>query len=239
MKHNDLTDEMDQNGPDIDALLRDLGAPDTEDAVLDDILREYGSKKPEAPRASDDSPAAEAADQAELEDILSDKANLETFRDSGTYRSFDGNREYRSFDETLPDASPEEWYRSEDEDAVEYYDEDEEDDEPRRRHPVLSAIGHGLLVIATALSILYLLVIYSNIPMLNDLRTMYIQTAMSTYSHKWMATAIVPREMILEVMRDQYETDDAMQGINSSADRDVSNWRLCCVRRCISAWSNQ
>ena len=116
MKHNDMTDETNQTGPDIDELLREIGAPDTEDAVLEDILREYGSKKQADPPAAADLSEAPGADPAALEDILSDKSNLETFRDSGTYRSFDGSREYRSFDETLPDASPEEWYRSEEED---------------------------------------------------------------------------------------------------------------------------
>lgn len=155
-----------------------------------------------------------------------DTANLQdedydTFQDSGEYRSFDGNREYRSFDASLPDASPEEWYHYSEEDQE--LDDDSEDDlpapshsKPKRRHPVLSAVSHGLLVFLTVFSIAYLVALYSDIPVIRQMRTMYIQTAMSTLNHKWMATAIIPGEIIDGVMRSQYEADAAMLGIQSN-----------------------
>ncbi len=154
----------------------------------------------------------------EDQDYFLDEEDLDTYQDSGEYRSFDGSREYRSFDASLPDASPDEWYH--------YSEEDQELDntEPpvvpppkkeKRRHPVLSILAHGLLVFLTVFSIAYLVGIYSNIPLIQQLRTMYIQTAMSTLNHKWMATAIIPGDIIDDVMRAQYESDAAMVGIES------------------------
>lgn len=149
-------------------------------------------------------------------------SDLDTYSDSGEYRSYNGNREYRSFDASLPDASPDEWYHYSDEDMEldEEYDSDYEEELPaepekKRRHPVLSIIAHMLLVIVTALSAVYLVAIYSDIPFVARARTMYIQTAMTTLSHKWLATAIIPSEMIDDVMRMQYEFDNSMVGVKS------------------------
>ena len=67
----------------------------------------------------------------------------------------------------------------------------------------------------TVIAVFYLLVIYSNIPFLNNLRSLYIQTAMSTINHKWLATAIVPSDMIDDVMRLEYENRESMVGVES------------------------
>ena len=180
------------------------------------------------------------------DDFDLDYENYDTFQDSGEYRSFDGNREYRSFDASLPDASPDEWYHYSaedqelDEDDYDGYDDydDYDDYEPRkkavkksrktsrkkarkarpekRRHPVLSIIAHALLVFFTVFSAVYLFGLYSNNRVIAQMRTMYIQTAMSTLNHKWLATAIIPGDIIDDVMRVQYETDNAMVGVESN-----------------------
>ncbi len=166
-------------------------------------------------------PAEDTPDRETGEELPQDVL-LDTYQDSGEYRSFDGNREYRSFDASLPEASPEDWYHysQEDQELEEELDQatDQEDfweEEPRRRHPVLSAVAHGLLVFLTAVSVVYLVGVYSNFSVVRKMRVMYIQTAMSTFSHKWMATALIPSDMIDDVMRAQYESDTAVLGKES------------------------
>lgn len=50
------------------------------------------------------------------------------------------------------------------------------------------------------MTVLYLVGVYSNIPPIARLRTMYIETAMSTMRHQWLATAFFPQSVIDEVM---------------------------------------
>lgn len=45
---------------------------------------------------------------------------------------------------------------------------------------------------------------------------MYIRTAMTTLNHKWLATAIVPSDIIDQVMLEDYAADDAMVGKGSN-----------------------
>ena len=49
----------------------------------------------------------------------------------------------------------------------------------------------------------YLTAVYSQIPFIRDLREMYIQTAMSTLHHHWLATSFIPGDVIDQVM-DKY-----------------------------------
>jgi exopolysaccharide biosynthesis protein len=164
-------------------------------------------------------PAEEPAESSEFQ--LSDFTDYDTYDDSGTYRSYDGSHEYRSFDASLPDAPEDGWYHYSDEDDEldeEDYEEEDEEDEDIPRHRGLRIFGNTLLGLITALSILYLVAVYSNIPFIANLRTMYIQTAMSTINHKWLATAIIPSDIIEDLMRQQYEADDTMNGIESNED---------------------
>lgn len=206
-------DLFDHGGLDDDIFQPDFEYED-DDALISDILQsilpgEEGSADREDPE-----------DAAEPDALPYDE---DTYQDLGEYRSFDGSREYHSFDPSLPDASPEQWYRYSEEDREldepdELYDDYEEEPESRekRRHPVLSAIAHALLVFCTVFSIFYLITIYSDLPVISEMRTMYIRTAMSTLNHKWMATAIIPSELIDDVLRERYETEDQMAGLTSS-----------------------
>ncbi len=171
-------------------------------------------------------PQEEMEEVEEPEEPEEDPENIvpldsDGYQDLGEYRSYDGNREYHSFDASLPDASPDQWYlySEEDQELDDDYDSLEDESQelpPRRRHPVLSGIAHGLLAFFTILSAFYLIIVYSDFPVVNRLRTMYIQTAMSTLNHKWMATAIIPGSIIDDVLRMRYETDDAMAGKTST-----------------------
>lgn len=62
-----------------------------------------------------------------------------------------------------------------------------------------SGIALGSLA---ALSGLYLFLVYTEIPVIANLRTTYIETAMSTMRHQWLATAFIPQGVIDEVMEE-------------------------------------
>ncbi len=55
---------------------------------------------------------------------------------------------------------------------------------------------------AALLAALYLLFAFSGIPFAAKWRTLYIETAMGTMSHQWLATAFLPDSVIREVMKD-------------------------------------
>ncbi len=150
----------------------------------------------------------------------------DSFPDSGAYRSYDGSSEYRSFDAAMPDAPEDGWYYYSDEDSQldeEYdasYDDPCEGEESAEetRHRGLSIFAHIMLTFIALLSAFYLMVLYSGIPALTNLRDLYVRTAMSTLNHKWLATAIVPSNIIDELMLAQYKSEDDAVGIESNPD---------------------
>ena len=170
----------------------------------------------------------EPAPDAAPEFHLGNYTDYDNYTDSGTYRSYNGSSEYRSFDAAMPDAPEEGWYHysqedsdledeDEDYDYDDYDDEDEddEDDAPPRTHRKLRIFSRILLGVITAMAAFYLMVLYAPIPVLTDLRDTYIRTAMSTLHHKWLATAIIPSEIIDQVMLEDFAADDAMVGVRS------------------------
>ena len=66
-----------------------------------------------------------------------------------------------------------------------------------------------LLVIVAILSIMYATVVYSNFEFIRHWRNIWIETAMTTGEHQWLATAFFPRDMIDEVMAGIVTTTDA------------------------------
>lgn len=181
-------------------------------------------------------PSASPIVQESSEDfsyMLDDDNSFDTYVDSGAYRSYDGSSEYRSFDAAMPDAPEEHWYHYSDEDSrMDNEVDDEEapeseddeyddyyDDEPEVRHRGLKIFGNMLMVFIALLGAFYLMVLYSGIPFLTNLRDIYVRSAMSTLSHKWLATAIVPSDIIDELMLAQYQSEQAAEGIESN-----DNW---------------
>ena len=68
----------------------------------------------------------------------------------------------------------------------------------KRRNPLKAvAIVLGCLLV---IEILYFTAIFSNNAFIAKWRTIYIETAMDTLSHKWLATAIIPDDIIQEVL---------------------------------------
>lgn len=167
------------------------------------------------------------------------------------FRSNDGTSEFCSFDALAPDSVPDGWHQEEapviaevlnshpaeeepeeedfqdeaydDYEDEEDYDEDDEDDEDEHTgHPFLHALGHILLGFVTFISLLYLIGVYSNNSLITKARNTYIQTAMSTLNHKWLATAIIPPDTIRDLMRLNYESESILRGKESNwGDVDV------------------
>lgn len=135
------------------------------------------------------------------------------------------------FSEFQPDPAPhlhQEYYQDGPEDFEEDYEDDYEDDEPRHRDRahhgprVIHTILNVLLGFLTFFSFLYLVAVYSNNSVVVSLRNMYIQTAMSSLNHKYLATAIFPSEMIDDLVRMQYESENAMLGVETQwGDLDI------------------
>ncbi len=67
----------------------------------------------------------------------------------------------------------------------------------RHRRGLLAALS---VVVCGA--VLYLLFTFSGIPFIVKWRTLYIETAMSTMTHQWLATAFLPDSVIRDAMRD-------------------------------------
>ena len=68
-----------------------------------------------------------------------------------------------------------------------------------------------LICVVVVLAAGYLTAVYSNIPFIANLRTLYIETAMNTLHHQWLATAFIPGDVIDKVMADIQEEMDKNQ----------------------------
>ena len=70
----------------------------------------------------------------------------------------------------------------------------------------------GLEIVTAAVG--FMLFIYSAAPVFENLRTLWIETAMTTMSHQWLATAFFPQETIDSVMGKQVVDFDGIGGID-------------------------
>jgi exopolysaccharide biosynthesis protein len=79
------------------------------------------------------------------------------------------------------------------------------------RKPIIRSLCAAGIVL-----VLYLVAAFSNIPFIVKWRTLYIETAMSTHSHQWLAEWFLPKSEIDEVVAEK-ENDLAQQeGLTSS-----------------------
>jgi len=84
----------------------------------------------------------------------------------------------------------------------------------KQRNP-LKAVAF-LLAILLLLEGCYFFVVFTNNGFISKWRTIYIETAMDTLNHKWLATSIFPPSMIDEVMLNRANALAAMEGMESS-----------------------
>ena len=88
----------------------------------------------------------------------------------------------------------------------------------KRKKPRRSLWVHlGRLVVVVAILFgLYLTAIFSEIPFIDKWRTIYIQTAMATVRHQWLATYFIPGFVIDEAMSELEQSRQLQIGINST-----------------------
>lgn len=100
-------------------------------------------------------------------------------------------------------------------DIIDDYTAVSESEVPKKRNR-LKKWGIRSLVTLVVLVVLYLTAVYSNIPFIAKWRTIYIETAMSTMNHKWLATYFIPKSVIDEVMAKRQKEFDKQANLQSS-----------------------
>lgn len=73
-----------------------------------------------------------------------------------------------------------------------------------------------ILVLAAA----YTFLVFTNIPFIKNLRDAYIETAMSTMTHQWLAEWFFPESVIDEVVNRMHDAQDKQVGIESKWKED-------------------
>jgi len=68
------------------------------------------------------------------------------------------------------------------------------------------------LAVVLVLAAMYAAAVYSPIPFIARWRAIWIETAMTTADHQWLATAFIPKSVIDEVMSKQTDTSDIVGG---------------------------
>lgn len=71
-------------------------------------------------------------------------------------------------------------------------------------------------IIVALITGVYCTAIFSNIPFVKKWRDIYIETAMDTYSHKWLATFFIPKAVIDDVMVKKEALIESQQELQSS-----------------------
>jgi len=99
-----------------------------------------------------------------------------------------------------------------------FFPEQEQKTDKTARTPKSKKKIKKVMIPVVIVAILYNLVIFTDIPFIAKWRTIYIETAMSTMDHQWLATAFFPDSLIDEVMRER----NAQQSLQDDLQSDWS-----------------
>ncbi|MCL2741157.1 MAG: phosphodiester glycosidase family protein [Oscillospiraceae bacterium] len=88
---------------------------------------------------------------------------------------------------------------------------------PRRR---LRAAAKAASIAFGALALIYVLAVFTDIPILSDARILWIETAMTTNEHQWLATRFFPAFVIEDVMSRQLSQEGIVSTPINFRDRD-------------------
>ena len=83
----------------------------------------------------------------------------------------------------------------------------------KKRH-----ILRGIAITLAGLAVLYCVLVFSHIPFIEKWRTIYIETAMGTMNHQWLATLFLPQSVIDDVMSGRMTIELRQEEYNSSWD---------------------
>lgn len=85
----------------------------------------------------------------------------------------------------------------------------------KKRRSFWSHLGRFVVVMAILFG-LYLTAVFSDIPFIAKWRTIYIQTAMATMRHQWLATYFIPGFVIDEAMNELEQSRQMQIGVNTT-----------------------
>ena len=91
----------------------------------------------------------------------------------------------------------------------------------KRRNPLKAVVI--VLFCLLMIEACYFICVYSQNAFITKWRTIYIETAMDTLNHKWLATSIIPDDIIQDVMDQRREALEQQMNISSSWEKDESN----------------
>lgn len=89
----------------------------------------------------------------------------------------------------------------------------------RRRRRKKQSLAQRLtrwFIAAVLLAGVYCMLVFSNIPLIEKWRTIYIETAMGTMNHQWLATRFLPQSVIDDVMKGRMAIELQQGEYNSS-----------------------
>ena len=89
---------------------------------------------------------------------------------------------------------------------------------PKSKREKLSGHFARLGIVLSVCMILYLFFVFSNIAFIKKWRTIYIETAMTTNTHQWLATWFIPNYIIADVMLKYDEGREAQEDLASTWD---------------------
>ena len=87
-----------------------------------------------------------------------------------------------------------------------------------KKHKKLLIILSTILILLVGL---YNYLVYTTNPFISKWRTIYIETAMTTNSHQWLATLFLPQSLIDEVMNDRVKQEELQKELESSWNEDT------------------
>ncbi len=73
---------------------------------------------------------------------------------------------------------------------------------------VIIRVATALIALITTFISMYALVVFGNVPFITKWRNIWIETAMTTDQHKWLATSFFPEALIDKVMKAQVDIKD-------------------------------
>ena len=69
-------------------------------------------------------------------------------------------------------------------------------------------LGLRIVTVILAIALFYVIIAFSNIPIIMSARNLWIETAMSTADHQWLATKFLPKSSIDRAMSERIETPE-------------------------------
>jgi exopolysaccharide biosynthesis protein len=98
-----------------------------------------------------------------------------------------------------------------------------QNDHPQKKKPKAKkriTIAASILIFLVCL---YSVAVFTDIPFIKKWRDIYIETAMDTLNHKWLATFFIPESVINNVMDEQQDIFNKQQGLLSTWGKQASS----------------